>query len=173
MRRPAAGVSAQAHPMDAQTDHPRIPMQMTSGCLVASIQVDLSAGLLRQFQQDLLERVRTTGALGVILDVSGVELMDLEDFALLRRTMDMASIMGARPMLVGLRPGIVASLIALDANVDGVEAAARLDDALQRLRPAVEDIATGNARSGDLTSGGAWGTEDADDGTDGSHRDQG
>ena len=159
--------------MDAQTDHPRIPMQVTSGCLVASIQVDLTAGLLRQFQHDLLERVKTTGASGVILDVSGVEIMDLEDFDLLRRTMAMASIMGARPMLVGLRPGIVASLIGLDCDVDGVEAAADLDDALLRLRSVAENGAADDAPTGDEgSSGGAWGAEDADDGTDDSHRDQ-
>jgi IS5 family transposase len=74
--------------------------------------------------------------------------MDLEDFELLRRSMAMASIMGARPILVGLRAGIVASLIALDANVDGVEAATDLDDALQRLQP----VARGNAATADETA---------------------
>ena len=61
--------------------------------------------------------------------------MDVEDFEVLRRSMAMASILGARSILVGLQPGIVASLIALDCNVDGVEAAADLDDAFQRLQP--------------------------------------
>jgi rsbT antagonist protein RsbS len=156
--------------MDAQADHPSVPMQVTSGCLVASIQVDLTAGLLRQFQHDLLARIKTTGATGVILEVSGVEVMDLQDFDMLRRTMDMASIMGARPMLVGLRPGIVASLIALDGDVDGIEAAADLDDALRRLRSGAERGATENG-AGDEGSG-ARSSEEADDRTDGSHLDQ-
>lgn len=158
--------------MDAQTEHPRIPMQLTGGCLVASIQVDLSAGLLRQFQRDLLDRVKATGATGVILDVSGVELMDLDDFDMLRRTMKMTSIMGARPILMGLRPGIVASLIGLDGNVDGVTAAIDLDDALQRLR---EGAANGPDEADDASPArplDAAGTEEADDGTDDSNRDQ-
>jgi rsbT antagonist protein RsbS len=161
--------------LDVQSDNPRIPMQVTSGCLVASIQVDLTAGLLRQFQRDLLERIRDTGVSGVILDVSGVEIMDLDDFELLRRSMSMASIMGARPMLVGLRPGIVASLLELGSAVDGVEAAADLDDALQRLRETGKDdtppSADGGAREEEAAGGSREG-EDADDGADDSHRDQ-
>jgi rsbT antagonist protein RsbS len=161
--------------VDAQTDFPRIPMQVTSGCLVASIQVDLTEGLLRQFQHDLLERIKSDRVSGVVLDVSGVQIMDLDDFELLRRSMAMASIMGARPMLVGLRPGIVAALVELDGNVDGVEAAADLDDALQRLRRAAED---GAAAADDATAreeeedGVERGSEDAHAGTDGSYRDQ-
>lgn len=159
--------------MDAQIDHPRIPMQLTGGCLVASIQVDLTAGLLRRFQQDLLERVRTTGATGVILDVSGVEIMDLDDFDMLRRTMAMASVMGARSLLVGLRPGIVASLIELDGNVEGVAAAADLDDALQLLQRGAAEAAD---EAGASLHADAWdageGTEDPYDGTDDADRDQ-
>lgn len=158
--------------MDVQTDHPRIPMQVTSGCLVASIQVDLTAGLLRQFQQDLLERIRDTGVSGVILDVSGVQIMDLDDFELLRRSMAMASIMGARPMLVGLRPGIVASLIELEGSVDGVEAAADLDDALERLRDAARNGATTPEDHAAGEEEIPPDSEDIDDGPDDPDRDQ-
>jgi rsbT antagonist protein RsbS len=120
--------------VELQNEIPQVPMQVISGCLVASIQLDLTTELLRRFQQDLLQRIKSTGVSAVILDVTGVEIMDVDDYELLRRSMAMASIMGARSILVGLRAGIVASLIALDANVDGVEAAADVDDALQRLQ---------------------------------------
>ena len=120
--------------MELHNEIPHVPMQVISGCLVASIQLDLTTELLRRFQQDLLQRIKSTGVSAVILDVTGVEIMDVADYELLRRSMAMASIMGARPILVGLRAGIVASLIALDANVDSVEAAADVDDALKRLQ---------------------------------------
>jgi rsbT antagonist protein RsbS len=136
-------------------------MQVISGCLTASIQLDLTTDLLRRFQQDLLQRIKTSGVSAVILDVSGVEIMDLEDFELLRRSMAMASIMGARPILVGLRPGIVASLIAMDANVDGVEAATDLEDALQRLQAVARDSQTSAADTGERPTESA-----SDSGTD-------
>lgn len=125
--------------MESQTDIPAVPMQVISGCLVASIQLDLTTEILRRFQHDMLQRIKSSSVSAVILDVTGVEIMDLEDFELLRRSMAMASIMGVRPIIVGLRAGIVASLIALDAKVDGVEAAADLDDALQRVKAVASD----------------------------------
>ena len=155
---------------DAQTHHPRIPMQVTSGYVVASIQADLTAGLLRQFQHDLLERVQSSGAPAVILDVSGVEVMDLDDFQMLRRTMDMVSVMGARPVLVGLRPGIVASLIGLDGDVDGIEATADLDDALQRLQ-LDRRVEVGDSLSDNPTESAGRGTEGTNDCASGSNRD--
>jgi len=124
--------------VEPQAESNQIPMQVVSQCLVASIQLHGAAELPRSFQHDLLDRIKRAGVSGVILDVSGVQIMDVEDFEVLRRSMAMASILGARSILVGLQPGIVASLIALDCNVDGVEAAADLDDAFQRLQPAAK-----------------------------------
>ena len=124
--------------MEPQAESNQIPMQVVSQCLVASIQLHAAAALPRTFQHDLLDRIKRAGVSGVILDVSGVQIMDAEDFEVLRRSMAMASILGARSILVGLQPGIVSSLIALDCNVDGVEAAADLDDAFQRLQSAAK-----------------------------------
>lgn len=115
----------------AQSTHlTAVPMQVIQGCLVASIQVDLSEDLLHQFQEQLLERIRTTRVRGVVLDVSGVEVMDAFDFQMLRNTMAMAAMMGAKPMLVGLKPGIVSALVDMDVDASGIRAALNVDDAL-------------------------------------------
>ena len=98
--------------------------------------------------------------------------MDLEEFEVLRRSMAMASIMGARPIVVGLRAGIVASLIALDAEVDGIEAAADLEDALQRLRPVSIDSGTKADNTAKRLDGGVPADETAHEaGTEGSRSD--
>ena len=112
---------------------PRIPLQVSRGCVVASIQVELSSEVLAQFQQDLLQLLHTSGAASVILDVAGVDIMDAEDFDSLRRSMAMAELMGARCLLAGLQPGVVAALVELGARVDDVEAALDLDAAFGRL----------------------------------------
>ena len=138
--------------MEPQTQSHQIPMQVVSECLVASIQLHAAAELPRSFQHDLLDRIKRAGVSGVILDVSGVQIMDVEDFDLLRRSMAMASILGARSILVGLQPGIVSSLIALDCDVDGVEAAADLDDAFRRLRPVVKPKQSAAAAEADTTT---------------------
>ncbi len=111
----------------------KIPMQLSRNSVVASIQVDLSHEVLQTFRQDLLVLLQSSGAKAVILDVSGVEIMDVEDFDAIRHTMSMAAVMGARPIIAGLRPGVVSALVQLGADVDDVEAALNLDEAFRLL----------------------------------------
>ena len=111
----------------------RIPLQVTRGCVVASIQIDLDPEVLRQFRIDLLECVQKSRANGVILDVSGIDILDLDDFNGLRSTMEMAAVLGARSILSGLNPGMVSALIDLGADPEGVNAVLNLDDAFRLL----------------------------------------
>ena len=111
----------------------RIPLQVSRGCVIASIQIEISKDILKQFRLELLGVLKTSRAVGVILDVSGLEILDLEDFNGLRKTMDMAMVMGAKSVLSGLNPGVVSALIDLGADVDGVTAALNLDEAFRLL----------------------------------------
>ena len=111
----------------------RIPLQVARDCVVASIQIDLNPEVLRQFRIDLLECVQKSRANGVILDVSGIDILDLVEFNGLRSTMEMAKVMGARPILSGLKPAVVSALIDLGADSEGVNAVLNLDDAFQLL----------------------------------------
>lgn len=112
----------------------KIPLQLAQECVVASIQVDLDDRILAGFRTELLEFVRSSGARGVILDLSGVGVMDSVEFQALRDTMRMARLMGATTVVSGLQPGVVSALIDLGIDTDGVEATATLDDAFARLR---------------------------------------
>ena len=120
----------------------RVPLQLSRNCVVASVQVDLHDEVLRRFQQDLLEYVAATNASGVIIDLSGVEIMDASDWEALRRTMTMVTIMGARPVITGMRPGVVSALVELGVDSEGVEAAHNLDEGLDLFAEpdALEDI---------------------------------
>ncbi len=119
--------------MSDKADSNRIPLQLIQGCLVASIQVDLTDQVLDRFRQELLARIGSTHVHGVVLDVSGVDVMDSVDFDMLKTTMTMASVMGASAVIVGLQPGIVSALMDMDVDTRGVRAALNLDDALQIL----------------------------------------
>lgn len=129
----------------AGTSPARIPLQLSQNCVIASIQIDLSDDILRQFRQDLLERLHSSGATGVILDVAGIDIMDLQDFKALQQTISMATLMGAQTVIIGLRPGVVSALVELEADVDWVNAALNLDEAfslINRLR-SIDDKPTG------------------------------
>ena len=118
----------------------RIPLQLSRGCVVASIQVDLSDDVLADFKEEMLRLLHQSGARGVILDVSGVELMDLEDFDALRRAMSMAKLMGARCLLAGLRPGVVSALVDIGVDTRSVEEVLNLDDAFRVLEEPAEPL---------------------------------
>ena len=111
----------------------RIPLQLSRNCIVASIQVDLTYDVLRRFRVDLLDFLQRSGAQAVILDLSGLEILDLEEFEALKQTMSMASLMGAKSIVAGLRPGVVSALIELNADVEDILAAYNLDDAFSQI----------------------------------------
>ena len=112
----------------------RIPLQMSSNCLVASIQIDLTADVLEQFRKDLLSQLQAHHARGVIFDLSGIEIMDLSDFENIRSTISMAKVMGVSTIVCGMRPGVVASIVLLGADTDEIRAARDLDMAFELLK---------------------------------------
>ncbi|MBW1687213.1 MAG: STAS domain-containing protein [Deltaproteobacteria bacterium] len=124
--------------MPLYADIPGVAIQVSRDVGVASIQVDLDDDVLARFREDLLRRIHETGSRGVILDVSGLETLDSDEFAALRRIITMSTIMGAESVLVGLRPGVASALIEAGADVDGLRAAINLDAAFALLQPEPE-----------------------------------
>ena len=112
---------------------PRVTMNITRGCLIATIQVTLTPQVLDRFQRDLLERIRESGARRVILDCSGVDTVDVEDFERMRKIVAMAALIGSRTVFAGLRPGVASVLVDLGADLDGIEAATDIDAALGKV----------------------------------------
>jgi rsbT antagonist protein RsbS len=124
--------------MPLHADISGVAIQVSRDIVVASIQVDLDDDVLDRFREELLSRIHETGSQGVILDVSGLETLDSSEFAALRRIITMCTIMGAKSVLVGLRPGVVSALIEAGAEVDGLRAAIDLDSAFTLLQPEPE-----------------------------------
>jgi rsbT antagonist protein RsbS len=107
---------------------------MSNDCLVASIQIDLTASVLETFRSDLLAALQNRQHRGVIFDFSGVEIMALSDYENIRSTISMARLMGVPAVVCGLRPGVAASLVLLGAETDDLQTARDLDMAFEVLR---------------------------------------
>ena len=122
-------------------------MQISRDVVVASIQVDLDDDVLARFQQDLLARIHEKNSRAAILDVSGLETIDSDEFAALRRIMSMVKIMGAESVLVGLQPGVVSALIEMEADVDGLQTAIDLDAAFLLREPEEDPELESEAKS--------------------------
>ena len=124
--------------MSLHADISGVAIQVSRDIVVASIQVDLDDDVLARFREDLLSRIHETGSQGVIFDVSGLETLDSSEFSDLRRIITMCTIMGARSVLVGLRPGVVSALVEAGADVDGLWTAVDLDSGFALLQPEPE-----------------------------------
>jgi len=128
--------------------------------LVVTLPRELDDATLRALRGDVLDTLRRGRSRALVLEASGLELMDAEDFRRLTLVARTATLLGARPLLVGLSPGIVAYLVEAGVDTRGVQAYATLDDALVALgaiRPHVDDDATAVAGDdgGDAAPGGS------------------
>lgn len=111
-------------------------LTVIDGCVVATIQSDLHDEVFRRFAHNVLAKIEQTRAAALLLDLSNVYVLDLQDFDSIRKIMRMTGLMGARAILVGLRPGVAASLAELNADLSGVTAVGSVEQALQALRGA-------------------------------------
>ena len=101
-----------------------------------------------------MKLLQSSEADGIILDLSGVEIIDAEDWEAIRGTMTMARLMGARSIVAGLRPGVVSALVELEVDVEDIDATLNLDEALKLMaafRAKSEETGEANSRDGEAT----------------------
>jgi rsbT antagonist protein RsbS len=111
-----------------------VPLQLMRGCIVASIQVDLSPSIIELLRQDVLNYLQSSGARAVLLDLSGVELLGREEFEGVRSIIASATVMGAQTVVTGLRAEVVSVLVDLDVDSRSIVSARTVDDGLNLLR---------------------------------------
>lgn len=114
-----------------------VAMHIHQGCLIVPIQIELYDEIILRIQKDILERVKETGVKGVIIDVSGVEIIDSFFAQAICDTARMTYMLGATTVITGLKPGVVASLVDLDIDFKDVRTAIDLEAGFQRLEPLV------------------------------------
>lgn len=109
-------------------------LTLIDDCVVATIQSDFHDEVFRRFSENVLAKIEQTRAGALLLDLSNVYVLDPRDFESIRKIMRMTGLMGARSILVGLRPGVAASLAELNADLTGVTAMGSVEQALQAIR---------------------------------------
>ena len=112
------------------TTEVRVVIQEVGGRLVVPLQDPVHDRLLDGVRSSLLARLHGNGASAVVFDLSGVEVLDAHDFETIRRIAAALTLMGASVQLAGLRPGVVAGLVALDVDDSWVCAALSVEHAL-------------------------------------------
>jgi rsbT antagonist protein RsbS len=114
-------------------DTPRIPLIRLYGNLIVSIQVSLTDSLVDTLSADVTRAIERGSISGLILDLSGVDLMDSYLTRCIRDLAITARLMGVSTVLCGLRRAVVVTLVEMGLDIPGVTTALNLERALEAL----------------------------------------
>ena len=112
----------------------RIPILKVGRVLIVPIQVDMDDQTVIQLQERILSELERTGARGVLIDISLLEMVDSFIGRMLSDIAAMARIMDARTVVVGMQPAVAITLVELGLELKGVETVLNVDEGFKLLR---------------------------------------
>nr|BFE58609.1 STAS domain-containing protein [Dactylosporangium thailandense] len=111
----------------------RVPVLKIGDILLVSIQIDLDDQTALQLQEDLSDRIVETGAHGVVIDISALEIVDSFIGRMLSTIAAVSRVLDAETVVVGMRPAVAITLVELGLSLNGVRTALNVDKALEIL----------------------------------------
>ena len=117
----------------------RIPILKMGRYLLITIQVDMHDKLAMSLQDDLMEQIRKTGATGVLIDISALDIVDSFIGRMLANIAAMARILDADTVVTGMRPAVAITLVELGLSLPGVRTALNVERGMELLQRGRED----------------------------------
>lgn len=111
----------------------RIPILRMGNYLLITIQVDMHDRLAMTLQEDLTTKITQTGAKGVLIDISALEIVDSFIGRMISNISSMSRILDARTVVVGMQPAVAITLVELGLSLEGVRTALNVERGMQLL----------------------------------------
>ena len=111
----------------------RVPILRIGNVLLVSIQIDLQDHIAVQLQDDLSQRIVDTGAKGVLIDISALEIVDSFVGRMISTTAAVSRVLDAETVVVGMQPAVAITLVELGLTLEGVRTALDVDRGLALL----------------------------------------
>src|SRR4030095_1627077 len=115
----------------------QIPILKMGDCLIVSIQVDMHDRLAMRLQDDLTARIVATHARGVLLDISGVEIVASFIGRMLGTIAGVARVLDAETIVVGMQPAVAITLVELGLSLPGARTALNVERGMALLQAAL------------------------------------
>ena len=115
----------------------RIPILQMGSTLLVTIQLDMQDQTALALQDDLSAKIESTGAHGVLIDISALEIVDSFIGRMLAGISGIARVLDATTVVVGMQPAVAITLVELGLSLDGVRTALNVDKGMALLREQV------------------------------------
>jgi rsbT antagonist protein RsbS len=119
--------------LPGERERVRVPVIRLWSRLVVVLQGDISDEVAARLMDDVLEEIRGSGAAGLVLDVSGILVVDSHLVHVLSNLAQAALIMGTPAVVCGMSPEVAMTLQMMGAEPKFMQTALTLEDALRRL----------------------------------------
>jgi rsbT antagonist protein RsbS len=121
----------------------RIPILRMGDFLLVTIQVDMHDRLAMTLQDDLTRKIAETGARGVMIDISALEVVDSFIGRMMSHISSMARVLDAKTVVVGMQPAVAITLVELGLSLKGVHTALTVEKGVRYLEQVVERVGKG------------------------------
>jgi len=112
----------------------RIPILRMGELLLVTIQVDMHDRLATVLKDDLANRISTTRARGVLIDISALDMVDSFIARMFGDIAQMGRVMDAETALVGMQPSVAITLAEMGVALSGVRTALNVEKGMALLR---------------------------------------
>lgn len=123
----------------------RIPILKMGSFLLVTVQVDMHDRLAMTLQDDLTERIVKDRAHGVLIDISSLEIVDSFIGRMIGNIANMARVLDAETVVVGMRPAVAITLVELGLSLPGVRTALNVDKGVEMLNVSLHQGVRGNS----------------------------
>ena len=121
----------------------RIPILQMGRTLLVTIQVDMQDQMALALQDDLANKVAATGATGVLIDISALEIVDSFVGRMLASISGITRVLDATTVVVGMQPAVAITLVELGLSLEGVRTALNVERGMELLAQAGRENALG------------------------------
>ena len=111
----------------------RIPLLRLGPVLIVSVQGDLADATAVALRHDVSDAVSSGGISGVVLDVSGVAIVDSYLGRVLTEIAADCALLGASTIVAGIKPAVAITLVEMGLRLDGARTARSLEAAMAML----------------------------------------
>jgi rsbT antagonist protein RsbS len=117
----------------------RISILRMGQVLIVTIQMDMHDQVAVNLQDDLTAKIVETGARGVLIDISSLEVVDSFIGRILGNIATMSRVLDAQTVVVGMQPAVAITLVELGMSLPGIRTALNIEKGMALLRASLEE----------------------------------